>query len=82
MVWDEQMVVGELLEPGKSGMYRMATADNGQMLSKRLYGGCSCLGMVVGWEIYVHKWSYSIRVGRTMRMVELVFCLHNGSVDS
>ena len=22
-----------------------------QMLSKRLYGGCGCLGMVVGWEI-------------------------------
>ena len=24
---------------------------SGQMLSKRLYGGGGCLGMVVGWEI-------------------------------
>ena len=55
---------------------------SGQMLSKRLYGGCVCLGMVLGWEIKVHQWSFSIRVGRTMRRVELVFCLHNASVDS
>ena len=53
-----------------------------QMLSKWLYGGCGCLGMVVGWEILVHQWSCSIRVGRPTRRVELVFCLHDGSVDS
>ena len=45
------MVAGELLEPGKSGIYRMANRRSGQMLSKRLYGGCGCLGMVVDWEI-------------------------------
>ena len=50
-VYDEQMVAGELLEPGKSGIYRMANRRSGQMLSKRLYGGCGCLGMVVDWEI-------------------------------
>ena len=55
---------------------------SGQMLSKGLYGGCGCLGTVVGWEIYVHQWSCSIRVGRKMRRVELVFCFHNGSVGS
>ena len=26
---------------------------SGQMLSKRLYGSCGCLGMVVGWKIQV-----------------------------
>ena len=28
---------------------------------------------------YLHQWSCSIRVGRTMRRVELVYCLHDGS---
>ena len=38
--------------------------------------------MVVGWEIYVYQWSCSIRLGRTMRRIELVFCLHDGSINS
>ena len=38
-------LIGEMLQPGNSGLRR------GQMLSKRHYGGCGCLGRVVGWEI-------------------------------
>ena len=42
------MVVGELLEPGKSELYRMANAEKRPDVE---YEALWRLGMVVGWEI-------------------------------